>query len=63
MPSNTNREERRETIVFALDTALQTISGVNLGYYLGETVLNTKKFADWNFTHRVRTLARRQLRM
>ena len=38
-------------------------SRVNLGYYLSETVLNTNLSVDWNFTHRVRTLARRQLRM
>ena len=30
--------------------------------YLSETVLNTNLSVDWNFTHRVRTLARRQLR-
>ena len=32
---------------------LREISRVNLGYYLSETVLNTKKSADWNITHHV----------
>ena len=44
-------------------TALRTISRVNLGYFLSETVLNTNLSVDWNFTHRVGTLSRRQLRM
>ena len=55
VPSNTSREERGEAIVFTgyviffistlkdernEHTALRTISRVNLGYYLNETVLN-----------------------
>ena len=37
-------------------------SRVNLGYYLSGTILNTNLSIDRNFTHRVRTLAPRQLR-
>ena len=44
-------------------TALRTIRRVNLRYYLDETFLDTKTFADWNFTNRLRSLAWRQLRM
>ena len=40
---------------------IRTMSRVNLGYYLNETVLNTNLSVDWNFTHRVRTLAGCQL--